>query len=218
MMLGKISGSVTTKGFSFKAEARVKKLQYIAVKDFEGRWILAYVDSITKYPNRTMGKAKVIGYRDSRGFLKPLTIPFEPETPVYMADGELIKHTLGLKDDGLYVGLLGGYKIRVNLPLKHLITKHVAILAKTGTGKSYVAGVLLEELAEKGTPVVIIDPHGEYRTLTEENKKENEVAQMEAFEIQPKSYRKDVRIFDLGLQNPVKLDSRLTTDEIFEML
>ncbi|MEE9323027.1 MAG: ATP-binding protein [Candidatus Aenigmarchaeota archaeon] len=217
-MLGKISGSVTTKNFTFKAEARVKKLQYITVKDFEGRWILSYVDSITKYPNRTVGKAKVIGFRDSRGFLKPLTVPFEPETPVYTADEDLIRHTLGLKDEGLYVGLLGGYKIQVNLPVKHLITKHVAILAKTGVGKSYAAGVLLEELAEKGTPVVIIDPHGEYRTLAEKNKKENEISQMEGFGIEPKSYKNCVRIFDLGLQNPVKLDSKLTTDEIFEML
>lgn len=218
MMLGKISGSVTTKNFSFKAEARVKKLQYIAVKDFEGKWILAYVDSITKYPNRTIGKAKVIGFRDSRGFLKSLVVPFEPETPVYTADEDLIKHTLGLKEEGLYVGLLGGYKIRVNLPVKHLITKHVAVLAKTGTGKSYVAGVLLEELAENGTPVVIIDPHGEYRTMVEENRKENEISQMETFGIEPKSYKKNIQIFDLGLRNPVKLNSKLTTDEIFEML
>lgn len=218
MMLGKISGSVTTKNFSFKAEARVKKLQYIAVKDFEGKWILAYIDSITKYPNRTLAKAKVIGYRDSRGFLKPLTVPFEPETPVYTADEDLIKQTLGLKDDGLYLGLLGGYGIQVRLPLKHVATKHVAVLAKTGTGKSYAAGVLLEELAEKGVPVVVIDPHGEYRTLVEENRKENEVAQMERFGVDKKSYRKNVQVFDLGLKNPIKLNSKLGTDEIFEML
>ncbi len=218
MMLGRITGSVTTKRFTFRAEARIKKLQYIAVKDFEGKWILAYIDSITKYPNRTIGKAKVIGYRDSRGFLKPLTVPFEPDTPVYTADEELIKQTLGLKEEGLYIGLLEGYKIRVNLPVKHLITKHVAILAKTGTGKSYAAGVLLEELAEKGVPAVVIDPHGEYSTLTKENRKKDEVRLMEGFGIEPKSYRKQVRIFDLGGRNPLKLDSRLTTDEIFEML
>ncbi len=218
MMLGRITGSVTTKSFSFRAEARIKKLQYIAVKNFEGKWILAYIESVTKYPNRTIGKAKVIGYRDSRGFLKPLTVPFEPDTPVYTADEDLIKHTLGLKDEGLYVGLLEGYNIRVNLPVKHLITKHVAILAKTGTGKSYVAGVLLEELAEKGVPVVVIDPHGEYRTLAKENTKENELSQMEAFGVKPKSYKKQVQVFDLGLQNPIKLNAKLTTDEIFEML
>ncbi|NIP40932.1 MAG: DUF87 domain-containing protein [Candidatus Aenigmarchaeota archaeon] len=218
MMLGKISGSVTTKEFSFKAEARVKKLQYIAVKDFEGKWILAYIDSVVKYPNRTIGKAKVIGFRDSRGFLKPLTVPFEPETPVFMADEDLIKQTLGLKDDGLYVGLLEGYKIHVNLPVKHLIRKHVAVLAKTGTGKSYAAGVLLEELAENGIPAVIIDPHGEYSTLSKENRKEEETRLMEGFGIESRSYKKNVQIYDLGGRNPLKLDSRLTTDEIFEML
>jgi DNA helicase HerA-like ATPase len=106
MMLGRISGSVTTKDFSFKAEAKVKKLQYVAVKDFDGKWILSYIDSITNYMNSTVAKAKVIGYRDSRSFLKSLSIPFEPGTPVYIADDELIKTTLGLKDEGLYIGIL----------------------------------------------------------------------------------------------------------------
>jgi len=218
MMLGRISSNVTTKDFSFKAEAKVKKLQYIAVKDFEGRWILSYVDSMTSYMNSTVAKAKVIGSRDSRGFLKPLSMPFEPGTPVYMADDELIKATLGLKDDGLYIGILEGYNIPLYLPPKHLITKHVSILAKTGTGKSYAAAVLLEELIEKGIPAVVIDPHGEYKTLVEENKKENEVSQMKRFGITPKSYRDNVQVFDLGQVNPIKLDSRLSAEEIFEML
>ena len=218
MMLGRISGSVTTKDFSFKAETKVKKLQYVAVKDYEGKWVLSYVDSITNYMNNTVAKAKVIGFRDSRNFLKPLAIPFEPGTPVYLADDELIKMTLGLKDDGLYMGILEGYNIPVNLPVKHLITKHVAILAKTGTGKSYAAGVLLEELAEKNIPAVIIDPHGEYRTLVEENKKENEISQMKRFGIEPRSYRDKIQVFDLGVQNPIKLDAKLTADELFEML
>jgi hypothetical protein len=218
MMLGRISGSVTTKDFSFKAEAKVKKLQYVAVKDFEGKWILSYIDSITNYMNTTVAKAKVIGSRDSRNFLKPLVIPFEPGTPVYIADDELIKQTLGLKDDGLYIGILEGYNIPVNLPVKHLITKHAAILAKTGTGKSYAAGVLLEELAEKSVPAVIIDPHGEYRTLVEENKKENEIAQMKRFGIKPRAYRDKIQVFDIGAQNPLKLDAKLTAEELFEML
>jgi hypothetical protein len=218
MMLGHISGSVTTKDFSFKAEAKIKKLQYIAVKDFEGKWILSYIDSITNYMNTTTAKAKVMGFRDSRNFLKQLSVPFEPGTPVYTADDELIKATLGLKDDGLYIGILEGYNIPINLPLKHLITKHVAILAKTGTGKSYAAGVLLEELAEKNISVVVIDPHGEYRTLVEENRKENEIQQMKRFGIQPKSYKNNVHVFDTGPQNPIKLDSKLSADDIFEML
>lgn len=218
MMLGRITGSVTTKDFSFKAEAKVKKLQYVAVKDYEGRWILSYIDSITNYANSTVAKAKVIGYRDSRNFLKPLPIPFEPGTPVYLADDELIKQTLGLKDEGLYIGILEGYNIQVNLPVKHLLTKHVAVLAKTGAGKSYAVGVLLEEMMEKNIPCVVIDPHGEYCTLVEENKRENEISQMKRFGIKPKGYRDKVQIFDVGGQNPIKLDARLSPEEILEML
>lgn len=218
MMLGRISGSVTTKSFRFKAEARINKMQYIAIKDFEGKWILAYVDSITKYKTRTVATAKVVGFRDNRGFLRPLSVPFEPDTPVYGADDDLIKKTLGLKEEGLYLGLLDGYDIPVYLPPKHLLKKHVAVLAKTGTGKSYCAGVLLEELAEKGTPVVILDPHGEYRTLSKKNTERAEVSQMERFGVSPKSYGRSVKVFDMGLKSPIKLNSKLKPKEIFEML
>jgi hypothetical protein len=42
-----------------------------------------------------------------------------------------------------------------------------AILASSGMGKSYLAGVLMEELIEAGVPVFIIDPEGENYTLAE---------------------------------------------------
>ncbi len=42
-----------------------------------------------------------------------------------------------------------------------------AILASSGMGKSYLAGVLMEEMIEAGVPVFIIDPEGENYTLAE---------------------------------------------------
>lgn len=42
-----------------------------------------------------------------------------------------------------------------------------AILAASGFGKSYLAGVLTEEILENGGQVVIIDPEGENHTLAE---------------------------------------------------
>ncbi len=218
MLLGKISGSVTTKDFSFRGEARVRKMQYLVVKDFEGKWILAYADSIVKYPSKTLVNAKVIGYRDSRGFLKQITVPFEPETPVFMAEEDFIRKTLGLKDEGLYVGVLSGYNIHVSLPIKHLITKHIAVLAKSGAGKSYATGVLLEELAENNVPVVVLDPHGEYSTLVNKNEKQNEVDQMDNFGISPKSYRDQINVFSLRNKNTIRLNAKLSADEIIEML
>ena len=206
MLLGKISGRITTKGFSFEAEARIRKLDYISMKDPEGRWILGRIDSIVRYAEKTMAKADIIGYRDTRSFLKTPNTPFAPDTPIFAAERDFIKKTLGLSSEGAYIGMLEGYKIKVSLPLKHLLTKHIAILAKTGGGKSYIAGILLEELAEKGVPVVVIDPHGEYYSLARKNNRESETRFMERFGVEPKSYKGQIRLFDT---KSLKLDSRM---------
>ena len=46
---------------------------------------------------------------------------------------------------------------------------HLAIIASTGAGKSYLAGVILEELMRphNRAAVLVIDPHAEYDTLVE---------------------------------------------------
>ncbi len=60
---------------------------------------------------------------------------------------------------------------RVNIVLKvsEMVSTHLAILAGTGSGKSYTAAVLLEELMKpyNRAAVLIADPHGEYSTLQE---------------------------------------------------
>ncbi len=219
MLLGKISGRVTTSGFSFDAEARVKKMQYITVKDSEGHWVLGYIDSLVRYGTETVAKVVIIGYRDGRGFLKTPTVPFSPDTPIFAADSEMIRNTIGLKDNGAYMGLLDDYDIKVWLPIKHLITKHVCILAKTGAGKSYAAGVLIEELAENKVPAVIIDPHGEYSAMIEKNTNQKELEFMERFGIEPKGYEGQVQILSISDQaNQLKLNSKLTMSEILDIL
>jgi len=216
-MLGKISGRVTTAEFSFEAEANVKKLDFVAVKTSDGQWVTAYIDSITRYANRTIADCRVIGYRNSRGFLVVPNAPFAPETPVFSASEEQIKSTIGIPDKGLYIGILDGYDIKVRLPLKQLMTKHVSILAKTGAGKSYMAGVLMEELAEKKMPVVIMDPHGEYASLAVPNDEEKELKFAEKFGIEPKSYRDMIKRYTIE-DGTLRLDSHLTADELFQCM
>lgn len=57
----------------------------------------------------------------------------------------------------------------VALDVKGFTSTHLAIIASTGSGKSYLAGVLLEELMmpHNRAAVLIVDPHGEYGTLQE---------------------------------------------------
>ena len=49
----------------------------------------------------------------------------------------------------------------------HLIDRGLAILGMRGSGKSWTAGVVAEELASKGIPFIVIDLMGEYYSLRE---------------------------------------------------
>ena len=58
-------------------------------------------------------------------------------------------------------------EVPVVLSIKDVVSTHLAILASTGSGKSYTAGVLVEELMRpyNRAAVLIVDPHGEYDTM-----------------------------------------------------
>ena len=51
---------------------------------------------------------------------------------------------------------------KVTLPVNGLIQRHLSIIGMTGSGKSYLLGLLCEELALHKAAILIIDPHNEY--------------------------------------------------------
>ena len=59
--------------------------------------------------------------------------------------------------------------VPVAVDVRGFTSTHLAIIASTGSGKSYLAGVLLEEMMmpHNRAAVLIVDPHGEYGTLQE---------------------------------------------------
>ena len=48
-----------------------------------------------------------------------------------------------------------------------VVSRHLAILAMTGAGKSWAARRMIEELTRKNYPIVIFDPHGDYTGLAD---------------------------------------------------
>lgn len=48
-----------------------------------------------------------------------------------------------------------------------IVTRHLAILAMTGAGKSWTARRIIEQLAAKRYPIIIFDPHGDYTGLAD---------------------------------------------------
>ncbi len=119
----------------------------------------------------------IMGYYDDAigTFVNPW-IPPSSGTPIFLADDALLGAVLARKRPGA-VGsaAIGSLLTRpegavpVVLDVKELVSTHLAIIASTGAGKSYLASVIIEELMRpyNRAAVLIVDPHGEYGTLQE---------------------------------------------------
>lgn len=186
MLIGKIQGKTSTTEFYFLASALIKKFDYVQVMGDEG-YILAQVIELNRDNENTFAKCNVLGFR-KEGKLQRLRYPLKPNSEVLKPENDFIKQVLGLRTDkGAYIGTLENYSnIKVNLDLKRLLTHKVAVLARTGSGKSYTTSVLIEEILENKIPTLIIDPHGEYSSLKYPNSKSTR--KMKSFGINPKGY------------------------------
>ena len=110
-------------------------------------------------------------YRDNR--FTDSTRPPSPGNNVEEPNIGALKRFFGFDENGLHIGKLPHHELAVNINLTRLLQKHMAILALSGAGKSYFTGVMIEELLkrkrESNVAVIIIDPHGEYRSFTEDS-------------------------------------------------
>ena len=60
----------------------------------------------------------------------------------------------------------------VTLPINDLLQRHLSLIGMTGCGKSYLLGLLCEELAKHQAAILIIDPHNEYIPMAQSMPKE----------------------------------------------
>jgi uncharacterized protein len=118
---------------------------------------------------------ETIGYFSEKlgDFVNP-RIPPNPGDPVFLASSETLAGVLSPRRaseiGSAYVGSLltrSAGDVPIVLSIKDVVSTHLAILASTGAGKSYTAGVLVEELMMpyNRASVLVVDPHGEYDTL-----------------------------------------------------
>ena len=215
--IGVIFGKTSSLIFRFAVSDSLatRRSDYIKVWHESDGWTLAQVSTITSssedfsvdeavdaaegtskigdMDEHIIADATVIGVRDKEGVLRVPKSPFSPGDKVFKADEFLIKQTLGLMRGDVYIGLLEGQSVHVNLDANNLVQKHCSILAKTGAGKSYTGGVILEELLDKGVPLLIIDPHGEYATLKLPN--DDKPSSFERYGISPKGYASQVTVY-----------------------
>lgn len=117
-----------------------------------------------------LGKLEAIGYRDPEsGQIKMPRRALDPGSPVEPVDFQFLSEFYEFQEhSSLHIGNLVGYErgtsaVPVYLDVNRLVTEHLAVLAMTGSGKSYTVGRVIERLVaiNNGT-VVVFDPHGEY--------------------------------------------------------
>ena len=105
--------------------------------------------------------------------MKRPSFPPSPGTKVRIASNESLKRFLNFDEsNGLNLGKIEFHDLAVKLNLTKLFQKHLAILAMSGSGKSFCTSALIEELLERKKEqgriaAVLFDVHGEYTSFAE---------------------------------------------------
>lgn len=196
MEIGQIIGATTLRGFRFVIkkgmEKHVKRDEFIIVNEsVTDNKILGIIKDITisnellpdefgrdlrlgdiilnegEYPVPTV---KILGYECENGLELPRH-GIKPGSGVKLADDNTLKRILQQEKD--ISALIGTLSTRESVPVyvsvNDIVSRHCAILAMTGAGKSYTVGVLIEELLKKRGSVIVFDPHGEYKEIKLKN-------------------------------------------------
>ncbi len=120
---------------------------------------------------QVLGAEPLDGNRE--GKLAHLRYPPQPASTAYRPDAEdIARVVLGelqqKQQRALDIATLSNRpEVDVKVDGHAIVTRHLAILAMTGAGKSWTARRIIEELAKKNYPIVIFDPHGDYTGLAD---------------------------------------------------
>lgn len=107
----------------------------------------------------------------SKGKLDHLRYPPQPASSAYRPDSsDIARVVLGdlqhQQRRALNIATLSNRReVDVMVDGHAIVTRHLAILAMTGAGKSVTSRRIIEQLAIKNYPIVIFDPHGDYTGL-----------------------------------------------------
>lgn len=103
---------------------------------------------------------------DSEYLLSPLTYPVQPASEVFYPDASDIQKLLAgnsAKETNIRIGsLIARGDVPVEISANKVVSRHLAVLAMTGGGKTVAVRRIIRELIELQYPLIIFDPHGDY--------------------------------------------------------
>jgi DNA helicase HerA-like ATPase len=121
---------------------------------------------------KMFGRARVIGYL-VRGAVRVPRCAAIPGSTVYVASDSLLQQFFSVDmTAGVQIGSLIN---RPNVPVlldPNGLRRHLAIIAQTGAGKSYLAGKFFESLLQHGATILVFDPNSDYVQLRKQTGQE----------------------------------------------
>ena len=118
------------------------------------------------------GTIKILGEIEH---LKIPKIPAPPGTPVYKANKEILEKIFE-KEGTIQIGsVLSQNEVKARININKMVSRHLAILAMTGAGKSNATSVIIDRLLEVNGSIIIFDMHGEYINTEFNNGSKNEI-------------------------------------------
>ncbi|MBN2156362.1 MAG: DUF87 domain-containing protein [Candidatus Lokiarchaeota archaeon] len=158
--VAEVDGITTCMGFKIQVHpewnTKLRRTDFLTI-NHENQNFLLSIQKIWRDNGQLYAQVRVLGEI-------PKT-PFQ-QKPIYLAAPHEIQTILQLEKEprhSLYLGNL----ISTHIPLYFQLDSfgRIFITGKSGSGKSYTVGVLVEELIKQHVPVVIIDRHAEYSSL-----------------------------------------------------
>ncbi len=110
--------------------------------------------------NYIRGKVKILG--DVNDNLKLPRTPVLPGTEINLADKDVLEEIFKVKNPIKLGSLVNQSDVDVNVEANPILSRHLAILAMTGAGKSNTVSVLIDQLLKYNVPIFVFDMHGEY--------------------------------------------------------
>jgi len=120
--------------------------------------------------------ARILGYLEEKyGRIISPRFPPYPGAKVYRAPPEILAKIFG--NGHITVGHLRSHsEVPVKLNVDELVSKHFAVLAITGAGKSYSVAIIVSRIInELDGSIVIVDPHEDYVPFAKNKKIDGDV-------------------------------------------
>jgi hypothetical protein len=117
---------------------------------------------------KVLAKVKLM-YKMTNNVISLVDIPPTDTSPLVKSILKDLPMILGFSMDPRSSICIGSLSAHPDIPacfnLNKMLQGHVSIFGQTGSGKSYAAGVIVEEVIDRGVPVLIFDHMGEYLSM-----------------------------------------------------